>query len=232
MSVTPFSLQPSAFILRDRRSRRAFTLNELLIVIGLAVVIVGLAIPAFNAITGSRTLDSAENQISSYLGATRAQAIGLQEPRGVILFTDPDTARVTLVQVYYPPGVTRPQLELLGTADELKLPVGVGLQGIPNGTGAAGQTPAYPWPLYAVVMFDGDGKLLNDFVSYPAGSTLAQRIKNPGSLPNTTLSNIGFVLYDKPGFEAQATANRNKWMQENAIPFLVNRYNGTLLRGE
>ncbi|QOV91772.1 hypothetical protein [Humisphaera borealis] len=228
-----FILHPSSFILPARRRRSfGFTLNELLVVIALAVLILALALPAFNAITGSRTLESAENQISSYLASTRAQAIGLQEPRGVVLFTDAGTGRVTLVQVQYPPGVTRPQIDLLGVADDMALPVGVGLQAVPNGTGASGSPPAYPWPATAIVMFDGDGKLLLDNVSYTSTSNLGKRLRATANFP-TTLTNIGFVLYDKPAYDSQVgAAAQKKWMDENAIPFLVNRYNGTLLRGE
>jgi type II secretory pathway pseudopilin PulG len=79
--------------------RPAFTLTELLIVIGLIVLLLAMAIPAFSFITGSRSIDGAVNQISAFLGRARAEAIGLQEVRGVFFFIDPATDRVTMALV-------------------------------------------------------------------------------------------------------------------------------------
>src|SRR3712207_1414993 len=66
----------------QRRRGRAFTLTELLVVIGLIVLVVTLAIPAFSVITGGRSIDAAENQVSALVARARADALGLQEPRG------------------------------------------------------------------------------------------------------------------------------------------------------
>ena len=78
-----------------RRRARAFTLTELLIVIGLIVLVISLAVPAFKAMTGGRSIDAAQNQLSAVLGARRAEAIGLQKVRGVFFYLDPATERVT-----------------------------------------------------------------------------------------------------------------------------------------
>jgi len=74
--------------------KKAVTLNELLIVIAIIVLMIGLALPAFNALSGSRSLESAQNQVSAYLGQARAQAIGVQEARGVFFFLDTDPAKI------------------------------------------------------------------------------------------------------------------------------------------
>ena len=82
-------------------SRCAFTLTEILIVIGLIVLLLALAMPAFNFITGGRSIDGALNQISAFIGRARAEAIGLQEMRGVMFFVDPatpDRVSMTLVK--------------------------------------------------------------------------------------------------------------------------------------
>jgi prepilin-type N-terminal cleavage/methylation domain-containing protein len=75
--------------------RTAFTLIELLVVIGIIVLIVTLAIPAFNIITGGRSIDSAQNQVSAILGRARADAVGLQEERGVFFYQETAGGRVT-----------------------------------------------------------------------------------------------------------------------------------------
>src|SRR3954468_996764 len=83
-----------------RRLRRAFTLTEILIVISLIVLMLGLAVPAFNLIRGGRSTDSAENQVAAMLGHARADAIGLQQPHGILFFIDPSTDRVNVAEVY------------------------------------------------------------------------------------------------------------------------------------
>ena len=59
-------------------------------------------------------------------------------------------------------------------------------------------------------------------------------------------SQIGFVLFDREAFRTQTGTNganftdangtigtdKNNWLDQNATPILVNRYNGTLLRAE
>jgi prepilin-type N-terminal cleavage/methylation domain-containing protein len=80
--------------------RSAFSLTELLIVITLIVIVLALALPAFNFITGSKSTDAALNQISAMLGRARNEAVGVQDPRGVFFFLDPTTDKyaVALVQ--------------------------------------------------------------------------------------------------------------------------------------
>jgi prepilin-type N-terminal cleavage/methylation domain-containing protein len=78
---------------------RGFTLAELLIVIALIVLLVAMAVPAFNFITGSRSVDGAQNQIAAFLGRARSEAIGLQEVRGVFFFLDTRTDRVNMTLV-------------------------------------------------------------------------------------------------------------------------------------
>lgn len=240
------------------RGRRAFTLTELLIVIGLIVLLVALAVPAFNLISGTRSIESAENQISAFVGATRAEAIGLQEKRGVFLFVDPGSDRLTMVQVYYPPNVLPTNdngvvIDLFPNRDEVQLPLGVGLRAVPNGNPSATNNPS-GWDQFACIMFDGDGRLVQDPIKVPDprtanGNALGRRLSPPSagattitntlkaltSPPPNVLANIGFVLYDKPGFadqEARPSLEQNQWLLDNAVPILVNRYNGTLMRGQ
>src|SRR5690349_1117299 len=84
--------------------RSAFSLTEILIVIALIVLILAMAMPAFNFITGSRSEDAAMNQISAMMARARIEAVGLQEPRGVFFYVDPATQReiMCLVKVTDP----------------------------------------------------------------------------------------------------------------------------------
>src|SRR4051812_14860801 len=79
--------------------RGAFTLTELLIVIGIIVLVAIIAIPAFRTMTGSRSTEAAHNQLSGLLGQVRGEAISLQQIRGVAFFLVPETKRVQAVIV-------------------------------------------------------------------------------------------------------------------------------------
>src|SRR4051794_31459798 len=78
---------------------RGFTLTEILIVIGLIVLMLGLAVPAFNLIRGSHSIEGAENQISAMISRARADALGLQTTCGVMFYIDTATNRVNVAEV-------------------------------------------------------------------------------------------------------------------------------------
>ncbi len=66
----------------------AFTLIELMVVVSLIVLMLLLALPAVNFITGARSVESATNVINSILGTARSQAIASQSQVGVLFFWD------------------------------------------------------------------------------------------------------------------------------------------------
>lgn len=114
--------------------RSGFSLVELLIVIGIIVLVMALAVPALNLITGTRSVDAAENLVSVMLGRARTEAIGVQQIRGLLFYLDPATQRVnmTLVQSADPPNTgaldVDVYLDITSVGDTLMLPNGVGLQ--------------------------------------------------------------------------------------------------------
>jgi len=215
--------------------RGGFTLTELLIVVGLIVLLVTLAIPTFGLITGGKSIDAAENQASAFLGRVRQDALALQEPRGVLMIQDPDTSRMVMVEVYYDDPAGNPQrLEILPGTDQYLLPSGVGGQVIADG-GNAGQQylPA------GVILFNGSGQLLvKPYTPARSGPTLLTRFPTyPTGGGSPVLSQFGFALYDQTAYNDQnpsgtSATQTQAWLRDNAVPFLVNRYNGSLMRGE
>ena len=71
-----------------RPARSAFTLIELLVVIGIIVLIIAFAMPAFRFMSGSRSTEAAQNQLAAMLGTARSEALGVQQPRGIIVYRD------------------------------------------------------------------------------------------------------------------------------------------------
>jgi prepilin-type N-terminal cleavage/methylation domain-containing protein len=78
---------------RPRRPRRAFTLTELLVVMGIIIILALAAVPATRFIMGSRSIEGAQNIVTAMIGRARAQAVSDREPRGAFFFVDPATDR-------------------------------------------------------------------------------------------------------------------------------------------
>lgn len=84
----------------DRSRRRpAFTLIEMMIVMGIIILAISLAIPAIRILTGSRSEQAAQNTVAAYVASARSDAVGLQDIEGVLFYLDPATDRVTCVEV-------------------------------------------------------------------------------------------------------------------------------------
>lgn len=129
-------------------TKSAFSLVELLVVIGLIVVVMALALPAFNFISGSKSIDGATNVISAYLGRARAEAIAAGKPTGVLFYIDPVTDRRMMVMVQEAPArvVRNPNqgvmdqmdvfLDLIPDTEPVAMPLGVEVQFINDGSAA------------------------------------------------------------------------------------------------
>jgi len=268
---------------------RAFTLTEILIVIGLIVLVISLAVPAFNAMTGGRSIDAATNQLSAMLGRARMEAIGLQEPRGLLFYRDPATQRIAarLVRTGQASatGVSSVSLDLVPNSDPMFLPVGVGLQLVDDyavppkpkddryiGFNKQYGTTTFETPVGGVILFDQSGRLssrpyglvrwndprvpnatpvpseMGNFLYRPDLTKKAAPTGQPQVVapPVGMRSQFGFVLYDEDTFKNAGgtdedpqlgVANTSEvgeenWLDTNATPVLINRYNGTLVRGE
>jgi len=131
--------------------RHGFTLVEMLVVIAIIVLAMTLAIPALRSLTGSRSIDAAENKVTSYIAMTRSEAIGLQRVEGVLFFLDTTTDHVNCVavtetpsQVSDIPGVT--YLDVVPDRDPISLPSGTRLWTIKDSIPTS-MNPAFVEPL-------------------------------------------------------------------------------------
>jgi hypothetical protein len=109
-----------------------------------------------------------------------------------------------------------------------------------------------------VIMFDGNGALLHDKYSISKDGVLA-KLLYPPELNLTTRDigmnaafpqayQLGLALYDATAFKAAgyddddplvndqtytpAEANEEKWLDNESLSLMINRYDGTLVRGE
>jgi prepilin-type N-terminal cleavage/methylation domain-containing protein len=99
LSALGFRQIPNAERRTPNDSSRAFTLTELLIVIALIVLLLAMAVPAFNFISGGRSIDGAQNVVSAMLGRARARAIETERYAGVAFYLDPATGRSTMTMI-------------------------------------------------------------------------------------------------------------------------------------
>jgi prepilin-type N-terminal cleavage/methylation domain-containing protein len=206
--------------LRVPASSPGFTLVEMLVVMGIIVLAITLAIPTIRYLTGSKSQQGAENTMAAMLARTRSDAIGLQQPQGVLFLLDQASGRVELVEVmqtiapYDPPGVV--YLDLVPDRDPLFLPPGIGAWTIkdtyvPSGVGDTDPFVNYRYLGYnndtttntytntvitdraligGVILFDGQGNLLVT----PYGF----RFLNTISTPATPTSMAGALITIPP----------------------------------
>ncbi len=235
--------------------QRGFTLAEVTVVIAIIVLLLAMAVPAFNYITSNRSAEAAQNQIAGMLARARAEAIYRNGQAlaggkfvtgvGVAFFVDTATARMTTAIISADDQTTAAVDVVMDNTgatpptplyESQTLPNGVGIQLVNDATNLysrVGDTDtSIAGPRAAVVLFDGQGRLVSKSYTIAANSYLAGRM-NTGAPTGTLVSQFGGGIYDTKGYDNQTTAtDKDNWLKDNALPFLVNRYNGTLLKSE
>lgn len=175
----------SAHRLPPTTRHRGFSLVELLIVVGIIVLVIAMAVPAFNLLNGTRSVDAAENLLGVMLARARTEAIGVQQTRGVMFYIDPVTQRVhvALVRQVDPPGLPQNPapadgafkiydvdvyLDLVSEGDAVPLPQGIGVQVVDDAV-LAGTLPNLVRQDDAYIGYNrrhGDGVLLPTSPAY------------------------------------------------------------------
>jgi Tfp pilus assembly protein FimT len=194
----------------------------MLVVIGITVLILAMAMPAFNFMTGSRSLEAAQNSVSAMLSRARSQAIYTGQPTGVAFYQDAKTQRYAMALVQYdttPAGTNN--IDLSPDQDP---------QMLQPGTAARGMVGQGNYSTPAIVMFDAQGRLAN--MQYTLNGTLATAYETTDNPTPVTsgYSQMALIIYDRGTFANQAAPAT--WLDTNGLMLVINRYNGTLLGSE
>ncbi len=84
-----------------RSASRAFTMAEILVVILIILIVATLSLPAFNVITGTKSVESATNVLTSVLSRARSEAMARQQPIGLAVYFDQAQQKTALAVVGY-----------------------------------------------------------------------------------------------------------------------------------
>ena len=87
-------------------SRPGFTLIEIITVLTIMIIVLAVAIPVWNVVTGGHSLAAAQNQIASTLATARADAMYNRQTIGIFFFVDPATGQVAMAEVQADPQAT------------------------------------------------------------------------------------------------------------------------------
>jgi type II secretory pathway pseudopilin PulG len=222
------------------RMRSAFTLMELMVVIGIMVLMLALAVPTFNVMTGSRSIENAQNAIAATLAQARLSAVRSQAPRGVCFYRDPATDRIAMALVSYDTGNTG--IEVVPETDAQFLPKGVDV-GFRHNIGPGASDYVYRIPsgqnpenLRGLILFDAKGHIA--YRSYGIGDDTEIERRMGASGPVGSYPNATYPFYSQPAFlladrsAVDDASDKEKYFNDYATVVLVNRYNGTLTRSE
>lgn len=173
----------------------AFSLVELLVVIGLVVLIIAMALPAFNFITGSRSVDAGINVLGAFIGRARAEALDRGKITGVMFYIDPASQRRGMLLVtetstkYATSGASLDNpnidvyLDLMEEREPILLPRGIDLQFMDNGSKGSGGQLQDPY-----------------FDRYLGFNTVLAQANNPSNvLVNSRQPLGGVILFDGTG---------------------------------
>jgi Tfp pilus assembly protein FimT len=213
----------------------------MLVVIGIIILVALSAVPSFNYLTGSRSLEAAQNAVAAALSRARQQALYEGKPTGLAIWLDATTGRYTLGLVQFDTTpASNTNIDLVPDQDFQTLQPGIGAQGLlSSNTYTANLAGTEHDP--AVVFFDQNGQLLSTnytIVKKSNGSTtvvnqLYTRLGLSADITTAVASQIALILYNRQAYDAKATvADKTTYLNTDGLYLVINRYNGTLLSNQ
>lgn len=209
---------------------RAFTLIELITVMGIMVILMGVAVPSFNKIMKGNAQGQGANMVTAYLASARATALNSRRPTAVVFYTDKlNPAQIAIGLGWQAQSADDNGSVITLTAvpgrDPEFLPKGVKVATLNDATGAGGLQieDATATPPARVVLFSGAGQMLLSKV-YSANTTWGLRVGDASS--------PGVLIYDERALvdSGKTGAAQWTWLQSHADLLIVNAFTGNVIR--
>lgn len=226
------------------RARAGFSLTELIIVVGIIILFIAVAVPAFNLITGRQSIAGAQNILSAEVANVRMRAIGQQRPMGLLFVVD-SAERVAIHRLEL---VDRANdyvlLDRVPEADPVLLPAGIGVQFVRAAGSPTGRYAGFidgGKPVGRVMLFSASGRLdLTPFWFRANGTQLGQMLDLSSNTPPGGAGltpEVGLVLFDRASFASQFNPAdtgdedaEEDWLDSNGTLLILSRYNGTFVQ--
>lgn len=149
-----------------KKESSAFTLVELLVVIGIIALLAGIMIPVVSTLTKGNSQKQAVNTISAYISAARTRAIAEGRQVGVVFFEDLQNANQTAIQICVERntkltsgGVEFTSFDAADTRIEY-LPRGIRVATLNDGASVGWANNTSPSNKTRVIIFDAQGQLV------------------------------------------------------------------------
>jgi prepilin-type N-terminal cleavage/methylation domain-containing protein len=259
-TMTPGARTSPARALRGSLGRgslnAAFTLTELLVVMGIVVILLAVGVPAVKALMNSGTADTAVNAISAVAAnarahATRGKTLLGTEYKGSAMIAWPvlnDDGDVTGVELrvadhVQPSGSSEKNLyQNLAGLESVRLPDDSGVVGIFRGGSGSGVTYLHSPPF--AVRFDASGHLIARRTETAYSKDLIDYDEDGDDTPDETnlWTTVGLLVYSNKGLTGAGndlpdpgtnlSGGTASWILNNGEPVFFNRYSGAIMEEE
>jgi len=220
---------------RAGRAGRAFSLIELIVVIGIMVIVLALAVPAFNKLLQGNNIKQSTNMLSAYVASARAAAQQQRRTVAVVLYEEGAGGYngQTAVALAYDSTGALVFTPLPGRTPEY-LPQGIKVATLSSATTMSEETTT---GVCRAILFNASGQvtLQNGLTAVPAASAATAPWNFAGTA--ACASSPGVLIYDSTDYlnwiKSQSTpsaAAKATWLQAHGDLLIINSYTGGLIR--
>jgi prepilin-type N-terminal cleavage/methylation domain-containing protein len=227
-----------------RRSLPAFTLIELMVVVGIILILVAIAVPAVRALTKSNSQKQAVNLLTSMVARARALAIQSHEMAGVYIFESDSSTTANGVIASKSGGQSYAQIvvgaqdtgiasgqSFLQGAVSLVTDVGGDVNGVPVPPGTTGNAQPLPKDVIVAALDDDPNSLVRMSTETVAGNERLRLIvfdengqlvlrRNMQVFVSGTTAPSAVYNNSSPGFLVFSLADLQAAIDAGAIPAL------------
>lgn len=225
--------------------RKAFTIIELIVVMGIMLILLAIVLPAIKSLTRNNNQKQATNMLVALIDNAHALAVQSHTPAGIVIYEDPSQTGQSSVQLI----VQSSQSELryfvrAPRTGSQSFPVGIKLAMLDDSVIGMRTESSTSDTKCRVILFNGEGQmiLVDSLAHDPTvmdAAAIAWNLNATTGAANHSkgVSGPGLVVYN--GNDMQAATNngvitdattRANWLKANSDVLIVNAYTGGIIR--